>query len=182
MWINAIRLAGWERSRCNEIYTGSLIGLREPKPHGWLGYEGGLKGGKFEGWLKARLPGDTEWRKVWTVLMKGTGAAPSKEMSKKVKRTSLLSFGKKSVEVPTIDELPGEGAFSTLAFYAVKPSKREQPLCIAQHRESPRSFVSLECSADFDLSRYQSTTPRPYTPNRRSSSRDRPSSRSKGLS
>lgn len=140
MWLNSIRLACWERSRCNEIYTGMLLGLREPKPHGWTGYDGGLSAaggakGKFEGWLKVRLPGDTEWRRLYTTVLRGTGAAGSQaDMSKKQKRSSLLSFGKKA-ETPSIDGLPGDGAFSTVAFYAEKPSKKEQPLCIAQHRQ-----------------------------------------------
>ena len=141
MWINAIRLAGWERSRCNEIYTGTLLGQREP-PQGWLGYEGGLSGpggakGKFEGWLKIRLPGDTEWRRMWTVVLRGSGAGgPKVDTSKKAKRTSLLSFGKKADTPAVIDELPGDGNFSTIAFYSEKPTKKEQPLCIAQHSRS----------------------------------------------
>lgn len=147
MWINAIRLAGWERSRCNEIYTGTLLGLREPKPQGWLGYEGGLSNpgvpgskGKFEGWLKIRLPGDTEWRRIWTVVLRGSGAANAAgakpETTKKAKRSSLLSFGKKADVPAQVDDLPGDGAFSTIAFYGEKPTKKEQPLCIAQHSES----------------------------------------------
>ncbi|KAM0788423.1 hypothetical protein ACM66B_001559 [Microbotryomycetes sp. NB124-2] len=138
MWINAIRLAVWERSRCNEIYTGTLLGTREPKPNGWVGYDAGLSSaaskGKFEGWLKIRLPGDTEWRRLWTVVLRGSATGSQQpEQTKKNKRSSLLSFGKKQEAAPTIEGLPGNGNFSTVAFYADKPSKKEQPLCIAQH-------------------------------------------------
>lgn len=136
MWINAIRLAGWERSRCNEIYTGSLLGLREPKPMGWAGFEDGLASkGKFEGWLKARLPGDTEWRRVWTVILRGAGSNESvMSATKKSRRSSMLSgFGRKAAAEVVIDDLPGGGTLSTIAFYAGKPAKKEQPLCIAQH-------------------------------------------------
>ena len=95
MWINAIRLSFWERSRCNEIWTGSLLGVREPRPLGWQGYDVGLPAphsagssadggrkasaasGRFEGWLKARLPGDTEWRRVWAVVVRGS-SVPSR--------------------------------------------------------------------------------------------------------
>lgn len=149
MWINAIRLAGWERSRCNEIYTGTLLGLREPK-NGWLGFENGLTtagsgkaapvtpaAAKFEGWLKARLPGDTEWRRVWTVVTKGVSASSESIVStKKTKRMSML-FGKKAPETPVIEDLPGEGTLATVAFYTSnKLAKKEQPLCILQHCES----------------------------------------------
>lgn len=132
LFINAIRLAGWERSRCNEIYTGALLGTREPKT-GWSGYDGGLTGkGKLEGWLKARLPGDTEWRKVWAVVNHGIGSNAS-VTTKKVRRSSILSFGRKPAEAPPILDLPGDGALSTIAFYSDKPIKQIQPICIAQH-------------------------------------------------
>lgn len=133
MWINAIRLAGWERSRCNEIYTGTLLGLREPKG-GWVPPD--TKGGKLEGWVKARLPGDTEWRRVWVILMRGVPPASSLTVAKKTKRTSI--FGKKpTADVPLIDNLPGDGTLTTLAFFDEKPnSRKEKLLCIAQHRTS----------------------------------------------
>ncbi|SAM84830.1 uncharacterized protein UBRO_05971 [Ustilago bromivora] len=85
-WINAIRLASWEKVRLEEIYTGALIRAR-------LGAVGGpgsstpdgvkdspavsvsdmtikspLLKGKMEGWVKARFMGSTEWKKVWMVL------------------------------------------------------------------------------------------------------------------
>ncbi|GAA5821219.1 hypothetical protein JCM11251_004519 [Rhodosporidiobolus azoricus] len=164
MWINAIRLSVWERSRCNEIYTGSLLGLREPRPFGWQGFDAGLPGagkpGRFEGWIKARLPGDTEWRRVWTVLLRGSNvpsrmslhgqqavpaatAVVSEKEEKRNRRSSLLSFGKKKGDkhkdedtpIAAIDNLPGDGLVSTLAFWSTKPSgkRAEPPLCIAQH-------------------------------------------------
>lgn len=136
MWINAIRLAGWERSRCNEIYTGTLLGLREPRG-GWPAPDPAKK---LEGWLKARLPGDTEWRRVWVVLIRGGPAgAAAAAAAKKPKRASILSFGRRqSIDVPLVDDLPGDGALTTLAFFEERLSgKRERPLCIAQHRASP---------------------------------------------
>ncbi|GAA6054229.1 hypothetical protein JCM3770_001402 [Rhodotorula araucariae] len=161
MWLNAIRLSFWERSRCNEIWTGALLGNREPRPLGWQGYDAGLPpahggagadtrksstaSGRFEGWLKARLPGETEWRRVWIVVVRGSnvpsrasvlgrpGAAPAEE--KKSRRTSLLSFGNKKEKKDEIavEDLPGGGTLSTLAFFDRKPAKKEQPLCVAQH-------------------------------------------------
>lgn len=180
MWLNAIRLSIWERSRCNEIYTGSLIGLREPKPLGWQGYDAGLSATtgpaahsshpgpiknsngtpKFEGYLKARLPGDTEWRRVFVSVLRGSNV-PSRSNAlggstsnasvgdadaKKSRRTSLLpSFGKKKTpkedEQLVIEDLPGDGQVSTIGFFAApggtdpawRPGKKDQPICIAQH-------------------------------------------------
>ncbi|GAA6059179.1 hypothetical protein JCM10212_005524 [Sporobolomyces blumeae] len=161
MWINAIRLSIWERSRCNEIYTGSLIGLREPKPIGWPGYDAGLAtpsspnhrtssgAPKFEGFLKARLPGDTEWRRVFVTVLRGANvparngasSASSFQEEKKTRRSSLLmSFGKKKKDDDniTIEDLPGDGQVSTIAFFPAgsgdtRPSDKDQPICIAQH-------------------------------------------------
>jgi len=163
MWINAIRLSIWERSRCNEIYTGTLIGLREPKPLGWQGYDAGLStapGGnvktstgapRFEGYLKARLPGDTEWRRVFVTILRGAnvpsralalgGSSASVQEEKKSRRSSLLpSFGKKKKEDENIviEELPGDGQVSTIGFFAAgpgdsRPGKKDQPICVAQH-------------------------------------------------
>ncbi|BGP14418.1 hypothetical protein JCM10213v2_002366 [Rhodosporidiobolus nylandii] len=164
MWINAIRLSTWERSRCLEIYTGSLLGLREPRvQNGWPGYDAGLpvpggKGsGRFEGWLNVRFPGDTDWRRVWTVVQRGTNvptrqslvggpmpnpavAAVQQEEDKRSRRSSLLSFGKKKdkhMSTPAasvngeplhIDGLPGDGAVSTVAFWERQPAgKKAEP-------------------------------------------------------
>ena len=84
-WINAIRLASWEKVRLEEIYTGALIRARL----GAVGSPGSstpdaikdssanaaemsikspLVKGKMEGWVKARFMGSTEWKKVWMVL------------------------------------------------------------------------------------------------------------------
>ncbi|GAA6027998.1 hypothetical protein JCM8097_001822 [Rhodosporidiobolus ruineniae] len=167
MWINAIRLSVWERSRVQEIYTGTLLGLREPRPLGWQGFDGGLPGpnrtpGRFEGWVKARLPGETEWLRVWCVVQRGSavptrqsilgGAAPappSPVEEKRSRRSSLLSFGKKdkhkappASEEVVIPNVPGGGAVSTLSFWDRKESsggggkaskEPDRLLCIAQH-------------------------------------------------
>ncbi|OAV87829.1 hypothetical protein PTTG_07151 [Puccinia triticina 1-1 BBBD Race 1] len=64
-WVCAIRLSCWERSRLFEIYTGTLLGLRffnqldSPPPNE-----------KTEGYLTIRFPKDTEWTRVWAVLVR----------------------------------------------------------------------------------------------------------------
>lgn len=163
MWINGIRLSIWERSRCNEIWTGSLLGTREPRPLGWQGYDAGLPAAqgssnsgkasstsRFEGWLKVRLPGETEWRRVWCVVHRGSNVptranalngdtsgtpATTPAEEKKSRRSSLLSFGvkKEKKDEISLEDVPGSGAVSTLLFYDHKPTKKDQPVCIAQH-------------------------------------------------
>ncbi|PKI82844.1 hypothetical protein MVES1_003718 [Malassezia vespertilionis] len=76
-WINAIRLASWERMRLDEIYTGALIRARlsalkyaQPgaKESAELFVRSPLTRGKHEGWVRARFMGSTEWRLCWMVL------------------------------------------------------------------------------------------------------------------
>lgn len=137
----------------NEIYTGTLLGIREPKLSGWLGFheseEGGSGGGsrsrKLGGWLQVRFPGDVEWRRVWVDVVPGSKGGhqhqqQSTATTKKNKRSSLSFFGKKkevvveAVDSVVIDGLPGGRVLSTIAFYEKKPETRaDQPLCIAQH-------------------------------------------------
>ncbi|PWY97087.1 hypothetical protein BCV70DRAFT_196166 [Testicularia cyperi] len=81
-WINAIRLASWEKVRLEEIYTGALIRARlgasgspaspaldtSKDAPGDMTIKSPLIKGKMEGWVKARFMGTTEWKKVWMVL------------------------------------------------------------------------------------------------------------------
>lgn len=87
-WMAAIRLAAWERSRLFEIYTGTLLAMRTPGPgvqsplaipssH----HNGGGKVRNMEGWLKVRLPGDTEWRRLWCQLSDGGAIATAYELA-----------------------------------------------------------------------------------------------------
>lgn len=91
-WINAIRLASWEKVRLEEIYTGALIRARL----GSVGINNGdsspmqgpppavanmnvasplAKQGRMEGWVKARFMGSTEWKKCWLVLSRDKAEA-----------------------------------------------------------------------------------------------------------
>lgn len=82
-WVNGIRLASWEKVRLEEIYTGSLVRARlgavsaQQATSGPGGAPGDVemtikspltKGGRMEGYVKARFMGTTEWKKCWLVL------------------------------------------------------------------------------------------------------------------
>ena len=94
-WVNAIRLASWEKVRLEEIYTGALLRARMGavgalQRRGSLNRSAGSGGpdegeadeasisgmaiksplskGKLEGWVKARFMGSTEWKRSWLVL------------------------------------------------------------------------------------------------------------------
>lgn len=74
-WINAIRLASWERMRLDEIYTGALIRARLSAVKGAdvadiseLAVRSPLVKGRHEGFVRARFMGSTEWRRCWMVV------------------------------------------------------------------------------------------------------------------
>ena len=74
-WINAIRLASWERMRLDEIYTGALIRARLSSVKGAdvadiseLAVRSPLVKGRHEGFVRARFMGSTEWRRCWMVV------------------------------------------------------------------------------------------------------------------
>ncbi|SJX64193.1 uncharacterized protein SRS1_14848 [Sporisorium reilianum f. sp. reilianum] len=110
-WINAIRLASWEKVRLEEIYTGALIrarlgavgspgnstpdGIKDPSSvnAAEMSIKSPLVKGKMEGWVKARFMGSTEWKKVWMVL---TDHKPDESEFGKKKFWKLGSSGDRS--------------------------------------------------------------------------------------
>lgn len=107
-WINAIRLASWERSRLDEIYTGALIRARlsavrtiqgtsprQTAENTELLVRSPLVKGRHEGWVRARFMGSTEWRMCWMVLQNHWSAEEPvsgfRRFLKRGDRTSILS-------------------------------------------------------------------------------------------
>ncbi len=85
-WTAAMRLAAWEKSRLEEIYTAHLIRitLNDGKFHA----SGGpgrfiltmaagrsaptpLVNGRLEGWVRIRVAGQTDWKRQWMVISAG---------------------------------------------------------------------------------------------------------------
>ncbi|OBZ72527.1 hypothetical protein A0H81_07601 [Grifola frondosa] len=64
-WTAALRLSAWEKSRLEEIYTAHLIrvtlndGRAAPTT---------LTNGRMEGWVRIRIAGQTDWKRMWMVV------------------------------------------------------------------------------------------------------------------
>ncbi|KAI5478322.1 hypothetical protein MNV49_005277 [Pseudohyphozyma bogoriensis] len=58
-WINLLRLANWEQTRVHEIHTRILFHLFDNLRQLTVCHRRG-------GWLNVKLPGTTEWRRLWT--------------------------------------------------------------------------------------------------------------------
>jgi CCR4-NOT transcriptional complex subunit CAF120 len=103
LFVSALRLSAWEKSRLEEIYTGHLLrtfvsGGRAPvvppgteRPN-WNEPDGGLVKGKMEGWVRVRVMGTIEWKRLWMVLSSPVTESLDKPSTEK-KRKSLFSFG-----------------------------------------------------------------------------------------
>ncbi|ODN82846.1 hypothetical protein L202_01107 [Cryptococcus amylolentus CBS 6039] len=107
-WVSGLRLAAWERARLEEIYTGHLVQYGEREPP----VEVGKGRSKMEGWVRVRVMGGTDWRRLWAVL-----STPGEEGAKdegKHRRRSFFGIGGKEEE-PAPQE-PNTGV-SMAAFY-----------------------------------------------------------------
>lgn len=107
-WTTGLRLAAWERARLEEIYTGHLIksGGREPAPP--------LIRGRLEGWVRVRVMGGTDWKRLWVVLNLPGSDETNKEDEKKGRRRSFFGMGEKQQEAPVQE--PNTGV-SMASFY-----------------------------------------------------------------
>jgi CCR4-NOT transcriptional complex subunit CAF120 len=103
-WTTGLRLAAWERARLEELYTGHLIKSagKEPKSEVFRG--------RMEGWVRVRVMGGVDWKRLWVVLST-PGGDEAKEDEKKGRRRSF--FGNKPSE--TVQE-PNTG-ISMASFY-----------------------------------------------------------------
>ncbi|THH13046.1 hypothetical protein EW146_g7123 [Bondarzewia mesenterica] len=72
-WATAFRLSAWEKSRLEEIYTAHLIritlndGRETPSP---------LVRGRMEGWVRLRVAGQTDWKRLWMVVVSSSNEPP----------------------------------------------------------------------------------------------------------
>lgn len=104
-WIAALRLALWERARMEEIYTGHLLRMSLCDPSGvWKEPKSTLVKGKIEGWTKVRVAGQTDWKRVWTVISAGSGPSehegPGSTSLPNTKRNRLSALFGTSISVP----------------------------------------------------------------------------------
>ncbi|KAJ7158649.1 hypothetical protein C8R46DRAFT_396215 [Mycena filopes] len=130
-WAAALRLSAWEKSRLEEIYTAHLLRITlSGRDH-----PSTLQHGRMEGWVRIRIAGQTDWKKVWMSVTASADAAPSDANAppnsagtRNKKRMSNL-FGSKEQNGP----LGGGGGplppKPVIAMFAgPKPKDRKKPL------------------------------------------------------
>jgi CCR4-NOT transcriptional complex subunit CAF120 len=90
-WATGLRLAAWERSRLEEIYTGHLIKTNGKEPGT------ALVKGRMEGWVRVRVMGGTDWKRLWLVLSRPVSEEKEEDV-KKSRRRSFFGLGDASKE------------------------------------------------------------------------------------
>ncbi|KAF8575161.1 hypothetical protein K439DRAFT_764625 [Ramaria rubella] len=76
-WATALRLAAWEKSRLEEIYTAHLLRMSLSDGDVWKEPVTTLVKGRLEGQVKVRIAGQTDWKPFWMVLSSATDPSAS---------------------------------------------------------------------------------------------------------
>ncbi|KAF8515417.1 hypothetical protein BU17DRAFT_9547, partial [Hysterangium stoloniferum] len=131
-WATSIRLAGWEKARLEEIYTGHLIRMSLSDSREWKEPTSTLVKGKLEGQVKARIAGQTDWKTLWMVLSLTSEVPtdrPTSQVSTRTKNRMSNLFRTSSIaEGPLTIPPPGSNV-PVISFYASqKPKDRKRPL------------------------------------------------------
>ncbi|KAF9456625.1 hypothetical protein BDZ94DRAFT_1314985 [Collybia nuda] len=76
-WAAALRLSAWEKSRLEEIYTAHLIRITLSARD----VPTTLVRGHMEGWVRIRIAGQTDWKRMWMIVNAGNeGPAPPRSV------------------------------------------------------------------------------------------------------
>ncbi|TDL23533.1 hypothetical protein BD410DRAFT_721168 [Rickenella mellea] len=117
-WAAAIRMAAWEKSRLEEIYTGHILRLASFASHStWMNPPSPLQRGRMEGWVRIRLACHVEWKRVWLVVQSNIVSA-SKDSSAAGQRKNPMS-----ILFPRTRTAPPLPTKSQLTFYSTSKPK-----------------------------------------------------------
>jgi CCR4-NOT transcriptional complex subunit CAF120 len=143
-WAAVLRLAPWEKSRLEEIYTAHIIRIVIGSKQFFRSclvciyiYLGTARAtpttlvrGKMEGWAGIRIAGQTDWKRVWISVQEGTEsndkpvpadtlASPNATMKKKRGTLFSLDFGARN-------DLPPKPVIAMFA--SPRPKDRKKPI------------------------------------------------------
>ncbi|KAF8604528.1 hypothetical protein BDV93DRAFT_522246 [Ceratobasidium sp. AG-I] len=138
-WAAALRLASWEKSRLEEIYTGHLLRMILTEGQRWKEPHTSLAQSKFKGWARVRIAGQMDWKRLWVVVSAGSAGsygAPGPDTKKDKtsglfpRRTSSAIFlsGKTSTEAnPNLSLTNNKGAPVIYFYTSAEPKERTTP-------------------------------------------------------
>ncbi|KAH7913573.1 hypothetical protein BJ138DRAFT_1058757 [Hygrophoropsis aurantiaca] len=141
-WATALRLSAWEKSRLEEIYTAHLIRITLPEGKD---ARSTLVRGRMEGWVRIRVAGQTDWKRMWLVVRSGSNtgvdmaasnstesARPGSPNAPRKKRMSNLFSRDHSPDPPP--------ARPTLSFFA-SPKPKDKKKSMLTLREVSQAFA-----------------------------------------
>ncbi|KAI0034243.1 hypothetical protein K488DRAFT_77395 [Vararia minispora EC-137] len=132
-WASALRLAAWEKARLEEIYSAHLIRITL---NDGRDAHSPLVRGRSEGWVRVRLAGQTDWKRLWMVVSAATSphdpsadtastttdAAGGSGSGPQRKRRISALFGAAPADAPAGDR-------AGIAFFAAQKGKeRKRPV------------------------------------------------------
>ena len=156
-WAAALRLASWEKSRLEEIYTAHLI--RITLVDGALTSFSGrrllillfiantgkdaktpLARGQMEGWVRIRLAGQTNWRKLWMVISRGSDrpSSPASHVNRSAAPPKRRISNIFSRETHPLSQPVSDKPF--IAFYA-SPKPRERRKLVLSISDVTQAFA-----------------------------------------
>lgn len=104
-WVASLRLAMWEKSRLEEIYTGHILRMTFTEGAIWKNPRTTLAKGQLEGWAQVRVAGQTEWKKVWMVLssvsQRGDPAPEDKGSTPNISKECMFADNESENQPPT---------------------------------------------------------------------------------
>ena len=138
-WVAALRLALWEKTRLEEIYTGHLLRMSLSDFQGrWKEPRTTLLRGRMEGEVKVRRIGHTEWKSYWAVVTVGQNSPmggsrdsidshnlPTPPSMGRRNRISSLFTNRPSSPSPTTTTSP-----SIALYTSDKPKDRKKPIIV----------------------------------------------------
>ncbi|KAF7312415.1 PH domain-containing protein [Mycena indigotica] len=95
-WAAALRLSAWEKSRLEEIYTAHLLRITLSGPD----HPSTLINGRMEGWVRLRIAGQVDWKKVWMSVSASADAIPQLQDAPRTKKRMSNLFSSKDHAMP----------------------------------------------------------------------------------
>nr|GAT46567.1 predicted protein [Mycena chlorophos] len=119
-WAAALRLSAWEKSRLEEIYTAHLLRITLSGPD----HPTTLTNGRMEGWVRLRIAGQVDWKKVWMTVCAAADSVPQPPDAARSKRRMSNIFSKDHA----VSDIPLPPRPIIAIYPGPKPKERKKPL------------------------------------------------------
>lgn len=138
-WVAGVRLATWEKSRLEEIYTAHRLRTTFSDGGVWRDPRIAFNRGRIEGWAQVKIAGHSEWDRVWMVLFSASQAevaAPKvKESTPGISKRGIENLAGGNIRIPIR---------SSIAFYTTRRGKPQRQARMTLYNITQAFAVSPE--------------------------------------